>query len=279
MSLQRGGDQLLGRLLVQGMLFEIVPDQPVGVHLVGLRPVPCKAVQASPRRQRLTQQVVVAAAVAVADAEGLDAVSFRRVATELDARTMTLYSHVSSKVELLDLMFDDLAAEILAQGPFPPTWREALTDLATRKRDLCRRHPWAVPLYTQYPRLGPRMLRLLDLSLAAAADLTPDPTRAWQVVCAVDDYTLGYLVRESSAREAPRRYNLTPADYEVTLHQLQAGIIARNDHPHLSAMLTAAPAGPPSGSPLPGDFAQGLTWLLNGISHQAFKPTPGPLHE
>ncbi len=79
----------------------------------------------------------MAAAVAVADAEGLDAVSFRRVAAELDARTMTLYSHVASKVELLDLMFDDLAAEVLVAGPLPAGWRPGLAALATRKRDLC----------------------------------------------------------------------------------------------------------------------------------------------
>lgn len=210
----------------------------------------------------------MAAAIAVADAEGLNAVSFRRVAAELNARSMTLYSHVSSKGELLDLMFDEGVAEILALGPLPSGWRPALTELAIRKRDLCRRHPWAVSLYAQYPSPGPHLLRLLDQSLAAVADLAPDPQQAWQVVCAVDDYTLGYVIRESSAGQVPRRYDATAAGWKVAVRQFQAGIVARGDLPALSGLLTATPpTDPPTGLPGPGDFERALNWLLNGLSH------------
>jgi AcrR family transcriptional regulator len=224
-------------------------------------------VEVSHRRPRLTPEAVVAAAMAVADAEGLDAVSLRRVAAELDARTMTLYSHIANKVELLDLMFDELAAEILAEGPLPAGWRPALTELAGRKRRLCRRHPWAVPLYTQFPRLGPRMLRLLEESVAAVAELTPDPLLAWRLVNAVDDYTLGYVVREASGLEAHRRYGLTPAEWDVSLRQFHAGVVARGDLPHLAAVIAAAdPDGPPAGLPTGADFEDGLAGVLDGLA-------------
>src|SRR4051794_27652562 len=108
------------------------------------RPVPPVWSRLPPERPpRLTREVIVEAGLRLADAEGLDAVSIRRVAAVLDARPMTLYSHIDRKEDLLDLMFDRLAGTVLEGEPLPSGWRDALVVIASRKRRVCLAHPWA----------------------------------------------------------------------------------------------------------------------------------------
>ena len=78
------------------------------------------------RQRRLTPETIVAAAIDIADAEGLDAVSIRRVAAKLDARPMSLYGHISSKDDLLASMADRVTEEMLVRKPLPEDWREAI---------------------------------------------------------------------------------------------------------------------------------------------------------
>lgn len=220
-------------------------------------------------RTRLSRDRIVASAVTVADAEGLDAVSIRRVAAELGARTMTLYSHLGGKVELLDRMFDGLAEELLALGPLPDNWREALVELAGRKRRSCLAHPWSIELYAQQPRLGEWMLRLLEESLVSIRGLTADPVRAWQVVNAVDDYTLGFVMRELAGREAPRRYGMSTQEWEVSLRETHARIGAADDLTALAAVLDGLRSAPAGSTPGDEDFDRGLSWLIDGLADTA----------
>src|SRR5437868_3965215 len=88
---------------------------------------------------------VVRIRIAVADSEGFEAVSMRRVALELGAGTMTLYPYVRTKAELLDLMDDAIMGEVLVpDGELSPNWREALTEIALLSRAAFSRHPWAL---------------------------------------------------------------------------------------------------------------------------------------
>ena len=77
-------------------------------------------------RPRLTSAAIVAAAMRLADAEGLEAVSIRRVAAELEARAMSLYDHFESKQDLLVSMVDEGVGEMLTSEPPPEDWREAI---------------------------------------------------------------------------------------------------------------------------------------------------------
>lgn len=203
------------------------------------------------RRPALTREGIVAAAIGVADSDGLDALSMRRVAADLDARVMTLYSHVASKDDLLDLMFDALAGEAVLDD-VPAGWRPALVELAGRKRRLCLAHPWMVTLFSLRPRAGPNSLRQLDRAMAAVADLTADPAAAAAVVSAVDDYTLGHVTRELTYRD------------DAALRPYLRELADSGDYPTLAPLLL---------EPVPPDhdatFALGLAWLLDGLGQDA----------
>lgn len=130
----------------------------------GLRPRPHKG----PRRG-LSLERVVGAAVEVADAEGLDAVSMSRVAERLGASTMSLYRYVATKDELVMLMADT------AVGPPPPLpegldWRAGLTRWATAMRTAMYAHPWAVQVPITGPPISPNQLAWLDQALRVLRD-------------------------------------------------------------------------------------------------------------
>ena len=107
---------------------------------------------------------VVAAAVAVADAEGLAAVSMRRVAQRLEVGTMTLYTYVPGKAELVALMQDAVYAEVVApvQGA---DWRARLWRVAWNNWELYHRHPWLLEAVTGRPLLGPNETAKYDAEL------------------------------------------------------------------------------------------------------------------
>ncbi|WP_037364081.1 TetR/AcrR family transcriptional regulator [Amycolatopsis orientalis] len=110
------------------------------------------------RRPTLTIERIIAAAIAVADAEGLVATSMHRVAKELGAGTMTLYTYVPGKTELIDLMVDTVLLERNLPGPGEPRpgdWRAQVRIYSDRTRDIYRRHPWLRERSRVRPALGP----------------------------------------------------------------------------------------------------------------------------
>src|SRR5262244_701385 len=97
------------------------------------------------RRPRFTRQQIAAVALAIADAEGFDAVSMRRIAAELGAGTMTLYYYVRTKDELIALMDDAIMGEILIpEDEIPEGWREGMAEIARRSHAIFVRHPWSL---------------------------------------------------------------------------------------------------------------------------------------
>src|SRR4029453_10963234 len=110
--------------------------QPTGP--IWMRPEP------GSRRLRYSRQQIAQTALAIADAEGIQAVTMRRLAAELGAGTMTLYHYVRSKDDLVALMEDAIMGELLVPDDQLPTdWRQALTAIAPRTRATFPRHPRA----------------------------------------------------------------------------------------------------------------------------------------
>lgn len=130
--------------------------------LWGTLPVP----ERGPARG-LRVQTVVSAATALADAEGLDAVSVRRVAREVGVSPMTLYTYVPGKAELLDLMLDAAYQRLPLTGTGGRPWRERLTAVADENRGLYLTHPWAGAVSTLRPPLGPGLMAKYEHELAA----------------------------------------------------------------------------------------------------------------
>jgi len=214
--------------------------------------VPIWAREDNRRRTTLSREAIVAAAIAIADAEGIDAVSIRRVAADLQARAMSLYTYIERKEDLLDLMADEVAAETVV-ADLPSDWREATLALARHERQATRRHPWLVDLVTRRSmvgRVGPNMLRHSDQSVAALAGLDADPTWKWRLLTAVADYSTGFAVREAAGSERTE-----------ALEPYLRRLIESGAYPHLAPLLDAAPAGD-------DNFERGLTWLLDGFARE-----------
>jgi AcrR family transcriptional regulator len=149
------------------------------------------------RKPRLSRDELATAAVRIADAEGLEALSMRRLATDLGVGTMTLYHYVQTKDEVLALALDTVMGEVVLppDEPLPEDWREAMTVLARRSRDALRRHPWMVELHGSAP-YGPSSVRHFDQSLAAVRNLDAPLEAKLDVVTTVDEFVFGYCQAE-----------------------------------------------------------------------------------
>jgi AcrR family transcriptional regulator len=150
--------------------------------------------QAKKRRQ-LSPDVITKAAIRLADAEGLEAVSIRRVAAELDARAMSLYDHFASKQDLLVSMVDEKVGEMLASQPLPNEWREAVAVSARKMYAAYAHHPWMLFVAVERARPGPNGVTLAKQMARALANLPLEHEDVWQVQGIVNDYVIGYSFR------------------------------------------------------------------------------------
>ncbi len=147
------------------------------------------------KRRRLSPEAIIEAAIRLADAEGLEAVSIRRVAAELDGRAMSLYDHFASKRELLASMTDEVVGEMLVSQPLPEAWREAVAVSARTMYAAYASHPWAI--FAAAERLGPGSngIKLAKQMARALATLPLEHGDVWQVQGIVNDYVIGYSFR------------------------------------------------------------------------------------
>jgi AcrR family transcriptional regulator len=139
--------------------------------------------------------VITDAAMRIADAEGLDAVSIRRVAAELGARPMSLYSHIASKDALLASMTEEATREMLAQQPLPEDWREAVATIARRMYAAFVAHPWFTSIHIKHPAFGPNATKLAKQMARAVASLSLEPAEIWALQGTVNDYVIGHSFR------------------------------------------------------------------------------------
>ncbi|HEX4307895.1 MAG TPA: TetR/AcrR family transcriptional regulator C-terminal domain-containing protein [Solirubrobacterales bacterium] len=215
--------------------------------------------------QPLSRAAIVAAAIEIADADGLEAVSIRRLATKLDARPMSLYSHIGRKGDLIDLMVDEVMAGAIIPGD-PPTddWRAALRQIAERTRASTRAHPWMIAAAFRRPLLGPNTLRHIDQSLAAVSSLPLTPERKRAVLLAVDTYTLGFVRWEVMSPVADDTPCVAcpgggPSAAEIDAYIAEQA--ASGDYPHLAEFV-----GKDMSLGVKAEkFEIGLEWLLTGI--------------
>jgi len=225
---------------------------------------PIWARESGKRRSTLSREAIVTAALRIADAEGLAAVSIRRIATELGARTMSLYSYIDSKADLFDLMGDEVAGEVIIREGLPAEWRQAITMIACREREVGLRHPWQIDLVNQRSRamIGPNGLRHLEQSVVALAGLRLEPGDAWRVIAAVDDYVYGFVGREIREREITRHAEATGLDGESLVRPYLQGLADSGEFVTITPLLRDGLRT--TGS----DFEQGLNWMLDGIERQ-----------
>ena len=162
------------------------------------------------RKPRFSREQIAAAALAIADTEGFEAVSIRRVAAELGAGTMSLYRYISAKSNLVALMDDAIMGEsLIPGGQLPADWREALAMIARSTRETLLRHPWAVQALqgrgaaAQDGPFGPNGLRHFEQSLAAVATAPLDTAAKLDLLAIVDNYVFGHVMRAGEHKPGP----------------------------------------------------------------------------
>jgi len=206
-------------------------------------------------RHRLDTEVIVETALRIADEDGLDAVSMRRIAADLRVGTMSLYHHVRDKDELVELMADAISAELLIPGEILGDWRAALRALAQRTRDTFVRHPWLIDTAGRRPLVTPNQLRHIEQSIAIVADLDVDRGAAIAMVMAVDDYTIGYVFRRSRFGGGDR-----PAATDADRARVRE-LLGTGEFPRLAEVY-----GDQEDLEPPGDtFDLGLEWMFDGM--------------
>jgi AcrR family transcriptional regulator len=204
----------------------------------------------------LSAQRIVSSAIALADGEGLDAVSMQRVAADLGVTTMALYRYFPGKAELVDLMVDSAGGMPSESIRDLDGWRPQLTEWARQCWALYQRHPWILTATAMRRQLmGPNQLAWLDSALAALA-----PTG----LTAAQQHDTFLLVVGHIRNLAQQ---LVDHDEEAgqEWNRLTAEVLERHGHryPALTAAIAAGAFGPHDRDPL--DY--GLERILDGVAH------------
>ena len=209
----------------------------------------------------LNREQIVRVAMRMADAEGLQRISMRRIAAELDAAAMSLYRHIRSKDDLLDLMLDAGFGELALPEQLSGDWRADLRKLAAEVRTILKRHPWLAVLLSSRPPLGPNYLRYFEFLLSTVAGLGLSIDMMIRITAAVIVYDMGYVSYELAEEENTRRTGLTEEDKHALAAPYVQQVIATGAFPNFERFYQAG-AAPPDDE----GFTFGLDCLLDGLA-------------
>jgi AcrR family transcriptional regulator len=222
------------------------------------------------RRPAYSREKIAETAIAIADAEGYEAVSMRRIAAELGAGTMSLYHYVRSKDELVALVSDTIMSEIvIPESELPDGWRDGMAEIARRSLAVFARHPWIVEHMGEGnpSTAGPSVLRHVEQTAAVASRSGLDVDDQVELAAIIDDYVFGY---------AMRAYHVGQFGPQTgTQSQIDAGVaylveqLATGDYPYLEQLAGDDPAAgfERVGHVMSDDqrFERGLQRLLDGL--------------
>ncbi|MGW3726323.1 TetR/AcrR family transcriptional regulator [Streptomyces sp. NPDC000851] len=185
----------------------------------------------------LTLDRIVEAAVRVADTEGLDAVSMRRIAAELGTGAMSLYRYVPGKAELLDLMLDRVQRP--SENPADlgdGTWRSALEALGRATLALYRRHPWLLHVNQARPILGPSALDGMEKVLSRIKPMGLTDPELVSAIIMVDSYVVGAARTQVYQEEAEHRSGLTDAEFWQAQVPVLEKVMATGRYPIMASL-------------------------------------------
>lgn len=215
----------------------------------------------------LSRDQIIAVAMELADEEGLDAVSIRKIAGRLGAGATSLYWHVNSKNDLYELMYDAAYAELEFPAP-SGDWRADLRDVCVGIYALGRRRPWLILLGVQ-PAIGPNVMRYRQFLADVLGPLGLDQRARVEVAAVLNNYLMGSAHRLTAWGQIRERAGLTGEQWEQRLSEFL--VRAQHDSPALAADIE-------SRLHLTSDhsFELGLDCVLDGVAARLVEPLTHP---
>ncbi|WP_423832998.1 TetR/AcrR family transcriptional regulator [Streptomyces manipurensis] len=209
-----------------------------------------------------SRESIAAEAVRIADAEGIEAASMRRVAAGIGAGTMSLYNYVPRKEELYELMVDAVSAEY----DYPPPsgdWRADLLALARQTRALMHRHPWLPRLLTPVYGFSPHALRYLEHILECLAPLEIPEAEKLELVAAVNGSVATYVAGELALAERARSLPWSEGEEQGVRAAWLGSRLATGEYPRLAAALAGGGPVPGTGLDMSAVFDRSVSRLLS----------------
>jgi AcrR family transcriptional regulator len=195
---------------------------------------------------RHDRTAVAAAAIRLADAGGLDAVTMRAVAVELGIAPMSLYNYVPTKDHLIQLMIDMAAAEYRYPDPQTADRRAAIADLARQGRAITRRHPWLPDAIRRPAVIGPNALRYIDCLLGLLAGSGLDTATKMVFISLINGFAIMYGGMEATLASQQASTGVSPGQHQAAQVAAMASAAATGQYPNLAAaMAVSGPSRPP----------------------------------
>ncbi|MFF7456505.1 TetR/AcrR family transcriptional regulator [Kitasatospora sp. NPDC008115] len=212
----------------------------------------------------LAVERVVRAGIAVADAEGLDALSMRRVAMELGTGTMSLYRHVASKDDLVTLMVEEAMTDVPLPDSPPRNRRHGLEPAARRDWELYHRHPWILPrvMMTTRAYFSPALAADSESAFSSFDGLGLEPADAFRYMFMFASYVQGVAVTLVGDVEAERRARAAGSGGAGSSEHVRDPLFEPGAYPRLARAMRAG-ADPWD---LDALFVSGLASVLDGIA-------------
>jgi AcrR family transcriptional regulator len=212
--------------------------------------------RAATTRRPLSKQRVLRAAMKLADSEGLDALSMRRLARQLGVKAMSLYNHVANKDEILDGLVDEVTREI--DLPEDVDWNTAIRRHAISARDVFIRHKWASNLLLERQNAGTARMRMTDWQLRKLREGGFSDAVVYHAFHVVEAYILGFTRLQLSVPYTRDELAGKAAEFIESL--------PLDDYPDLVEHIRQhmAPSEPDHGHGQSG-FELGLDLILDGL--------------
>nr|WP_202122770.1 TetR/AcrR family transcriptional regulator C-terminal domain-containing protein [Streptomyces sp. BA2] len=239
----------------------------------------------------LDVDTIVAAGVAVADEQGMTALSMRAVGTQLGRTAMALYTYVPSKSELVDLMHDRVLAELPTEYDTSAGWRPAITDWADDAWAFYLRHPWVLQVSQARPVLGPNEYTRLETVVRILGGISLEPLHVRRVIAVLSQFVRGMAIVATEHRQAAPETGVPDEEWWAQRSALLAefapnfterfpALAALESAATLAAMTEAEAGGAASHMEQEAKeaFRVGLDLILNSVEAAARTGSDGTLH-
>ncbi len=220
-------------------------------------------------RQALTAAQVIASAVEIADTDqDLSSLSMRRVAEALGVGTMSLYTYVASRAELVEAMLDSVHGEAVPrlEDIKPADWREGLRRVAEVNWDMYLRHPWVLQIFTGRPPLGPHTIAKYDLELRVVDGIGLSDVEMDAAITLVHTHVEGVARRKVEAERARRRTGVTDLQWWEAAGPALAEVFDPARFPVADRVGRAAGEAHQAAYDVEHEYVFGLNRVIDGIA-------------